>query len=149
MTARTTGAPAASGGVAVPKPPRRSSPRRSSPSTSSPRPPATRWRWAFGVVLVVQLVALYAPDGPDGPEIDGFDKVVHLSIFLAPAFAALMVGIRARWALGILVLHAPVSELIQHFALPLRGGDVFDVMADLTGIVLGALAYVVWTRRHP
>jgi len=107
------------------------------------------WRLAFGVALAVQLVAVYSPVGPVGPEINGFDKVVHASIFLAPAFAALMWGIRARWALGILALHAPVSELIQQFGLPHRDGDVFDVMADLGGVVLGGLAYVVWTRRHP
>jgi VanZ family protein len=75
--------------------------------------------------------------------------VVHILIFFAPALAALMMGIRARWALGILALHAPVSELIQHFALPQRDGDVFDVMADLMGVVLGGLAYMVWKRRHP
>ena len=112
------------------------------------RKPNPLWRLAFGVALVVQLIAVYAPDGPGGPEINGFDKVIHVFIFAAPALAALMVGIRARWALGILVVHAPVSELIQHFVLAQRDGDVFDVLADLGGIVLGALAYVVWTRRQ-
>jgi VanZ like family. len=99
--------------------------------------------------LAVQLIAVYAPVGLAGPGITGLDKVVHVSIFFAPALALLMMGIRARWALGILALHAPVSELIQHFALPQRSGDVFDVMADLSGVVLGGLAYMVWKRRHP
>ena len=112
------------------------------------RKPNSLWRLAFGVALVVQLIAVYAPDGPGGPEINGFDKVIHVFIFAAPALAALMVGIRARWALGILVVHAPVSELIQHFVLPHRDGDVFDVLADLSGVVLGVLAYVVRTRRQ-
>ena len=103
---------------------------------------------AFGLALAGQLIVLYVPDGPTGPQITGLDKVVHVSIFLAPTLAALMVGIRARWALGILALHAPVSELIQHCVLPHRSGDVFDVMADLSGVVLGGLAYVVWTRRQ-
>ncbi|MHB8187910.1 MAG: VanZ family protein [Dermatophilaceae bacterium] len=107
------------------------------------------WRWALGVALAVQLIAVYSPHGPAGPEITGLDKVVHLSIFFVPAFAALMMGVRARWALGVLALHAPVSELIQHFGLPQRDGDVFDAMADLSGVLLGWLAYVVWTRRHP
>jgi len=103
---------------------------------------------AFGVVLVVQLIVVYAPDGPAGPQINGLDKVIHVFIFAAPAFAALMVGIRARWALCILAVHAPVSELIQHFVLPHRSGDVLDVMADLSGVALGGLAYLVWTRRQ-
>ena len=112
------------------------------------RKPNPLWRVALGVALVVQLIAVYAPDGPGGPQINGFDKVIHVFIFAAPALAALMVGIRARWALGILVVHAPVSELIQHFVLPHRDGDVFDVLADLSGVVLGVLAYVVRTRRQ-
>jgi VanZ family protein len=94
------------------------------------------------------MVALYAPDGPAGPQISGLDKVIHVLIFAAPALAALMVGIRARWALGILAVHAPVSELIQHLVLPHRSGDVLDVMADLTGVVLGGWAYLVWNRRQ-
>ncbi|MEP7370517.1 MAG: VanZ family protein [Dermatophilaceae bacterium] len=108
------------------------------------------WRWALGLALAlaVQLVVVYAPSGPGGPEITGLDKVVHLVIFAAPAFAALMLGIPARWALGLLVVHAPTSELIQHFLLPHRDGDVFDVLADLCGVLLGALAYMVWSRRQ-
>ena len=106
------------------------------------------WRWSFGVALAVQLIVLYAPRAPAGPQVNGFDKLVHLSIFAAPALAALMMGIRARWALGMLAVHAPTSELIQHFALPHRSGDVFDAIADLCGVLLGALAYLVWNRRQ-
>jgi hypothetical protein len=98
--------------------------------------------------VVVQLIALYVPDAPAGPEIIGIDKVVHVSIFAAPALAALMVGLRARWALGILAVHAPISELIQHFVLTHRSGDVFDAVADLSGVLLGAMAFVVWNRRQ-
>jgi hypothetical protein len=116
---------------------------------SNPRMPKLLWRWAFGVALALQLIVLYAPNAPAGPEIPGLDKVIHASIFAAPALAALMLGIRARWALAILAVHAPISELIQHFALPHRNGDVLDVMADLGGVALGGLAYVVWNRRQP
>jgi VanZ family protein len=112
------------------------------------RKPNRLWRLAFGVALVVQLIAVYAPAGPPGPQVNGLDKVVHVFIFAAPACAALMVGIRARWALGVLAVHAPVSELIQHFLLPHRSGDVLDVLADLSGVVLGGCAYMVWTRRQ-
>jgi hypothetical protein len=106
------------------------------------------WRWALGVAMAVQLVVLYAPRAPAGPHINGFDKVIHLSIFAAPVFAALMVGIRPRWALVVLALHAPISELIQHFVLPHRSGDVFDAIADLSGVLLGGMAYMVWNRRQ-
>ena len=117
--------------------------------TEKPYPPKRLWRLVLGVALVVQLIAVYSPQGLAGPGITGLDKVVHVSIFFAPALALLMMGIRARWALGILAVHAPVSELIQHFFLPQRSGDVFDALADLSGVALGWFAYVVWDRRHP
>ena len=117
--------------------------------TEKPYTQKRLWRLAFGLALAVQLIAVYSPQGLVGPGITGLDKVVHVSIFFAPAVALLMMGIRARWALGILALHAPVSELIQHFFLPHRSGDVFDALADLSGVALGWFAYVVWDRRHP
>jgi VanZ family protein len=99
--------------------------------------------------MAIQLVVLYSAHGLSGPQVTGLDKVVHVSIFAAPALAALMAGISARWVLGILVVHAPVSELIQHFALPHRSGEVLDVVADLAGVAVGGLAFVVWSRRKP
>jgi len=98
--------------------------------------------------MSVQLVALYVPDAPGGPQVVGLDKVVHITIFAAPALAALLVGIRARWALGILAVHAPISELVQHVALSHRSGDVLDVVADLGGVLLGGMVYLVWSRRQ-
>jgi hypothetical protein len=110
----------------------------------------SRWWWvALGVALAVQLIALYSPEVVGGPQIPGLDKVVHISIFAAPALAALMAGVAAPWALGILAVHAPVSELIQHSALSHRSGDVRDMLADFMGVALGWLAYLVWSRRQP
>ena len=135
--------------------PGRSAPRTSGAGVGNPGPgrprlsPRAWWRLTFAIAVAVQLIAVYAPSAPSGPDINGLDKLVHLSIFFVPSLAALMMGIPARWALGILALHAPVSELVQHFALPHRSGDVFDAAADLSGVLLGGLAYMVWTRRHP
>ena len=106
-----------------------------------------RWLVALCIAMVMQLLALYSPEVPGGPQIPGLDKVVHISIFAVPVLAALMAGISAPLALGVLAVHAPVSELIQHFALSHRAGDVVDMMADLAGVVIGGLVYVVW-RRH-
>lgn len=113
------------------------------------RRPNPLWRVAFGLAVAVQLIVVYAPNGPAGPQITGLDKVVHLFIFAAPVLAGMLAGISAPWVLGILAVHAPVSELIQHIALPHRQGDVFDVLADLAGVALGGLAYLVWSRRQP
>jgi hypothetical protein len=126
-------------------------PESAADTAASPvvRKPKRLWRVALVVAVALQLIALYAPRVPAGPQITGLDKVVHVCIFAAPALAALMAGISAPWALGILAVHAPASELIQHFVLAHRSGDVFDAMADFGGVALGALAYLVWSRRQP
>ena len=110
--------------------------------------PARLWLVALGFALTVQLVVLYAPQGLGGPQITGLDKVVHLLIFAAPVLAALMAGLSAPWVLGILAVHGPVSELIQYSVLPHRSGDVFDALADVVGVVIGAMVYVVWRGRQ-
>lgn len=112
------------------------------------RKPNRLWRVAFGVALVVQLIVVYSPTAPAGPQINGLDKVIHVSIFAAPVLAGLMAGISAPWALGVIAVHAPLSELVQHFVLPHRSGDVFDVLADVGGVAVGGLAYLVWSRRQ-
>ncbi len=106
------------------------------------------WLVALGVALAVQLVTLYSPEVAGAPQIAGMDKVVHVFVFAAPALAALLAGISAPWALGILAVQAPLSELIQHLALAHRSGDVSDVLADIAGIALGWLAFLVWRRRQ-
>jgi hypothetical protein len=110
--------------------------------------PKALWLAALGAAVAVQLITLYSPEVLGAPQITGLDKVVHLAVFAAPALAALLAGLSAPWALGILAVHAPVSELVQHFALSRRSGDVFDMVADLAGVALGALAYLVWIRRR-
>jgi len=101
------------------------------------------------VALITQMVVLYAPSAPGGPEVSGLDKVIHASVFGAPALFALLAGVPPRWVLGLLVLHAPVSELVQATMLPSRDGDVADGVADVTGIALalGAFMVIPLTRR--
>ena len=106
------------------------------------------WRWAFLGSLVVQAVAVYAPSAPGAGELHGIDKVVHVTVFAVPAVAGLMAGLRPSWLLALLAVHAPVSELVQHVALPHRDGDLGDVAADLLGVGLGAIAVHLWRRRR-
>jgi VanZ family protein len=76
------------------------------------------------------------------------DKVVHVLLFLAPTVAGLLAGLRPGWVVGLVALHAPVSELVQHFLLPNRSGDVWDAVADLSGVVLGVTLVMVWRARR-
>ena len=109
--------------------------------TPSPRPSATGWwRAGLAVAVVVQLVVLYDPTQPSVgglASVPGLDKLVHATVF-ALVMAA---GRRARLPrlplLVLTVIQAPVSEVVQAVLLPQRSGDPFDVLADLTGCLLG------------
>jgi VanZ family protein len=97
----------------------------------------------FAVLAVVQLLALYWPRVEVQGPVTWTDKVVHVSLFAAPTVAGLLARLKPAPVLVALALHAPVSELVQHFLLPHRSGDVWDVVADLGGVVLGGTLVVV------
>lgn len=64
--------------------------------STTARHPAVRSTAGSAVALValglLQLAVLYAPTAPAGPEVTGLDKVVHASVFGAPALLALLDG---------------------------------------------------------
>ena len=101
---------------------------------------------AFAVAVVVQLCAVYWPQVDVQGPVTYTDKVVHVLVFLAPTVAGLLAGLRPAYVVGGLALHAPVSELAQHFLLPDRSGDPGDAVADLCGVVLGVTLVVVGRR---
>jgi len=103
---------------------------------------------AFVALVVVQLLAVYWPRVDVQVPVTWTDKVVHVLLFLAPTVAGLLAGLRPAWLVGLVALHAPVSELVQHFLLPNRSGDVWDAVADLSGVVLGVTFVMVWRARR-
>jgi VanZ family protein len=107
--------------------------------------PLARWL-PFTLAVLLQLVVLYVPSTPDGPGIPGFDKLVHAAVFLLPACLGVLAGFRVVWLGAALAAHAVLSEVVQHAVLPGRAGDAWDVVADLTGLVLGLLAGVAVRR---
>ena len=112
---------------------------------------------AATLAVILQLCGLYLPAGLPGDSwFPGADKVLHAGGFALPVILIALayalwcraVGRRPRvrvlMAVGwLFVVHAVVSELIQHAFYPNRTGDPLDVLADWTGIVIGGLA--VWT----
>ncbi|WP_374968579.1 VanZ family protein [Terrabacter sp. BE26] len=111
-------------------------PRRSAPAT---------WLDTSAAVVAVaaQMLALYWPvvtvEGP----VTWTDKVVHLLVFAVPTYAVGRALGSVRAAVLVFALHAPVSELVQHFVLPGRTGDVWDAVVDLVGVALAAALLVV------
>ncbi len=102
----------------------------------------------FAVLVVVQLLALYWPRVSVQGPVTWTDKVVHLLLFLVPTVSGLLAGIRPAYLVTAMAVHAPVSELVQHFLLPNRSGDPWDAVLDLTGVVVAVAAFVVWRARR-
>lgn len=132
------------------------------PARTGPARPARHVVAAAALVaLVVHLWGLYRDHGP--PSVPWFpqaDKVEHLIGFGLPCFLVLLtlhlraaaagrlLGTRAvALVVGLFVLHAGVSEVVQGELYTTRSGDPFDALADVTGTALGLAAYAVLRRR--
>ncbi len=92
------------------------------------------------------IYALFlAPQNQTVPPFPHFDKVVHAALF----FTQTWLWVKTYWALfrplpikmmmTILVLWAIISEVMQATLTTTRHGDVWDVIADVTGIILALL----------
>jgi hypothetical protein len=110
---------------------------------------ARRW-WAAtaALSLVVHLVALYWPVVTVAGPVTWTDKAVHVLLFAVPTYFVGRVVARPLWAVIAFAVHSVVSELSQHLLLPGRSGDPWDVVADIAGVTLGALALVVRGRSR-
>ena len=92
------------------------------------------------VVLLVSLYVLFWPDPAGGDGVfPGADKVVHVLLFATLAAAARARFGAGRAVLGTVLAYAVVSELVQALLLSRRSGDLWDVVADVTGAVVGWL----------
>jgi VanZ family protein len=94
---------------------------------------------AAGGALLLQLVVLYAPRTP-AVVTSGLplDKVGHALVFALPTIALIAAGVPRGWVIGLMAVHAPVSELVQQQVLSARSGEIGDVLADLVGVGIGA-----------
>jgi VanZ family protein len=100
-------------------------------------------------LLAAHLLALYWPRVDLAGMPPDSDKLGHALLFGLPALAALLTLAR-RWAgvaVGALTVHAPVSEWLQAAVLPSRSGDLRDAVADLVGVLAGAVIGWAWARR--
>lgn len=104
----------------------------------------------FIICVVILLGGILSPIPPYSP-FKHADKVMHLLGFGAVSFTARIAFIRApAWLLwGILLIFAPLSELLQHTLVsPLRSFSWLDILANLTGVVFAAMGWWVLTRLY-
>jgi VanZ family protein len=110
---------------------------------------------AIGWALVIFLLS--SQPGTDIPPlISGQDKLLHVLIFgifgflvlgSLPAAASGYTTYQAAMALTVVTVYGVLDEIHQRY-VPGRSADVFDVVADIAGGMLGiALLYLLINRR--
>lgn len=82
-------------------------------------------------------LAIFLTPGRDVPTGGPNDKVVHLLIFVALAVAGRWAQLRWLPLLIGLSAYAALSEVLQAVLPIQRDGDVADLLADVSGVVLG------------
>ena len=120
------------------------------PSHQPPFPARTRDLVGVAAVLAVvfQLCVLYWPVvSVEGP-VSWSDKVVHVLVFAVPTYLVGWALRRVGLVVAIFLVHAPLSELVQHFLLPGRSGDVWDAVVDVIGVALAAGLLLVRAHRE-
>ena len=108
-------------------------------------------RVGFWLALAVQVYVLYlyVPSASGAVTIPHADKAVHAAIFAVPALVGVLSGLRP-WLVGlVLLVHAPVSEVVQQVWIPGRSGEPWDVVADWAGVALAVAVAVALRRRDP
>ena len=99
------------------------------------------------LALGLQFAVLYAPRAP-AVDTGGLpvDKLVHLVAFALPTAALIAAGVPRGWAIGLMAVHGPLSEVVQGAVLADRSAEWGDVVADLAGVALGVLVASRWAR---
>ena len=109
--------------------------------------------------ILLALVVLYLCITPIDVSPISFkfsDKVAHLMAF-GPISFAILWGIgralqsqpssRSWWlAFALAAFWGGMIELVQHYLIPTRQGDIMDFVADVAGVGLGLLAYLALRR---
>jgi VanZ family protein len=108
------------------------------------------WRAILALLLLVVSYLALTPSTQDGPDL-GWDKLNHVSAFVALAFAAWLGFAKSQrnQRLGMLALlaYGGSIELIQ-LCVPGRSCEWGDLLADAIGISLGVLLAKGMTRLN-
>lgn len=121
--------------------------------SSVPQALAYRRQWlGLGLALVVAvIVASLAPWGGTPAKFAGVDKLEHVAVYLVLMvwFAGLQPRRAWRWLALTLLAMGALLELAQGAMDMQRNADVRDVLANATGIGLGAVASAAGLASWP
>jgi len=111
--------------------------------------------WLFTILFVTLTPGEKLPDTPD---VIGFDKLVHLSMFLVLTVLWISIGNQNREKASIKkittnylvfgIFFAILVEYLQKY-IPGRSFDYWDMVANLTGGAIGAVCFYILQRKHP
>lgn len=82
------------------------------------------------------------------------DKVIHISLFFLFSFSAILGLIKqnqfprlhfdaVKYVIGFSISLTIITEVIQHLFIPRRSFDLFDILADLIGIIIAFAFFMV------
>lgn len=94
---------------------------------------------AFVLAMLIHLASLYTPSISDTVLFTGADKIAHVALFLIVVTPALLLRFPTPLVISVALAHAGISEMVQQYLIPGRGGSVWDMVADVVGIGAGFL----------
>ena len=109
----------------------------------------------FGLfILVVSVVPIDFQETPSILLFPGFDKLVHAGMYAVLVFLLLIEILRGHgvtWFTisgipSLVFVYSVLIEIIQHYLISSRSGEVLDIAANLGGTVAGVLAALLFHR---
>lgn len=98
--------------------------------------------WCLALVVIILCVI----PAPKIVEVSNVDKVEHALAFAALAFVFLRAyRHRVIWVITGCVAFGVGIELVQYF-IPWRSAELADLVADIVGVLLGWMAFIIFSR---
>lgn len=111
---------------------------------------------AIGLTILIAYLSLTSLQDKI-PKLDFgyFDKIAHLSAYSLLTWSWFLsiikqkVGIARSLLIGILIsIYGIVIEVIQGNYTPDREADIYDVLANTIGVILGFVLFFLWKQKR-
>ena len=111
-----------------------------------------------GIILYLCLLPANEVKKIDILKFNNADKLVHFSMYFVLSFLLIYDNLSARQIIpskGLSIFYLPFTvtlflggsiELIQYFFIDSRDGSIFDMLANLSGMILGTLTFRLFLR---